>query len=44
MLLTIIWNHRPIVRRLAASLGDYAGEMLHDSAGEVYGAVVYVGI
>ena len=43
MLLSIIWHHGPRVRRLASSLGDYAGEMLHDSAGDLYGAIVYAG-
>lgn len=44
MLLTIEFRRRPIIRRLTPAMGDYAGETMTDSAGEVYAAVVYVGI
>jgi len=45
MLLAIIWRRRgPSISRLSPSLGEFAGEIHDDAAGEIMAAVVYVGI
>lgn len=45
MLLSIIFRRRgPSISRLSPSLGDFAGEIHDDVAGEILAAVVYVGM
>ena len=45
MLISIIWRRDRIsMSRLSPSLGDFAGEIHDDVAGEIIAAVIYVGM